>query len=185
MDGMMGAHTRRDLLKAGGALALGWMLGPELAEAARAPVRTLSLYSIHTGESVRADYFVDGRYQRSELEALAQVMRDHRTGTIHPIDPAVLDIMFAVRRALGTPEAFHLVSGYRTPQTNEGKRRGRRRSGVAKNSFHLYGKAVDLYVPSRDLTQVRRVALALRGGGVGYYPRSGFVHLDSGPVRTW
>jgi uncharacterized protein YcbK (DUF882 family) len=185
MDGTTGAHTRRDLLKVGGALALGWMLGPELAEAARSPVRTLSLYSIHTGESVKADYFVDGRYQPAELEAIDRVMRDHRTGTIHPMDPAVLDIMFAVRRALGTPEAFHVVSGYRTRQTNETNRLRSRHSGVAKDSFHLYGRAVDVYVPSRDLTQLRRVALALRAGGVGYYPRSGFVHLDTGPFRTW
>lgn len=177
--------SRRDALALGGTVALGLLLGPATARAALPSTRSLSFYAMHTGEELTADYCVDGRYQPQELRAIARVLRDHRTDQVHAIDPTVLDIVHAVRRMVGSQDAIHVVSGYRSPETNEMKRRRSRWSGVAKDSYHLYGKAIDLIVPDADMRQVRRAAIALEAGGVGYYPRSGFVHLDCGPFRTW
>jgi uncharacterized protein YcbK (DUF882 family) len=177
--------NRREALAFGGTLALGWLLGPTTARAALPATRSLSFYALHTGEELTADYCVDGRYQPQQLQAIARVLRDHRTDQIHDIDPAVLDIVHAVRRMVDSREAIHVVSGYRSPETNEMKRRQSRWSGVAKNSYHLYGQAIDVILPDADVRQVRRAGMALQAGGVGYYPRSGFVHLDCGPFRTW
>lgn len=177
--------SRREALALGGTVALGLLLGPKVARAALPSTRSLSFYAMHTGEELTADYCVDGRYQPQELRAIARILRDHRTDQVHAIDPMMLDIVHAVRRMVGSQDTVHVVSGYRSPETNEAKRRRSRWSGVAKDSYHLYGKAIDLILPNRDMRQVRRAALALESGGVGYYPRSGFVHLDCGPFRTW
>jgi uncharacterized protein YcbK (DUF882 family) len=177
--------SRREALTLGGTLALGLLLRPTTARAALPETRSLSFYALHTGDELTADYCVDGCYQPEQLRAIARVLRDHRTDQMHEIDPAVLDIVHAVRRMVGSREAVHVVSGYRSPETNEMKRRQSRWSGVAKNSYHLYGMAIDVIVPDVDIRQVRRAGLALEAGGVGYYPRSGFVHLDCGPFRTW
>jgi len=174
------APSRRTVLR-WGALTGAAVLGPRAALAARC--RSLSLYAVNTSERLRVDYCVDGRYQPDALAAIARLMRDHRADAVHAIDPKLLDAIAALGRTLGTAEPLHVVSGYRTPQTNEQKRRHER--GVAVASYHVSGKAVDLFVPGRQLASVRRVALALRAGGVGYYPRSGFVHVDTGPVRSW
>jgi uncharacterized protein YcbK (DUF882 family) len=176
--------TRRDLLR-WGALALGAACVPKRAWAARdRTVRSVSLYSVHTGESLRADYCVDGHYQDDVLRQVAWVLRDHRTDQVHPIDPEVLDVLGSVRAAVASSAPFHVVCGYRSPETNALRHLESPRS-VAVDSFHIYGRAVDVYLPQRDLRQLRRAALALGAGGVGYYPRSGFVHLDNGPSRTW
>lgn len=177
--------SRREALALGGTFALGLLVAPATARAARPSSRSLSFYAMHTGEEITADYFVNGRYQPEGLRAIARVLRDHRTDEIHPIDPGVLDILHAVRRMVGSQDAIHVVSGYRSRATNEMKRQSSRWSGVAKDSYHLYGKAIDVILPNRDMRQVRRAAIALQAGGVGYYPRSGFVHLDCGPFRTW
>lgn len=184
VDGMPSerGHSRRGMLRWGLAV-MGTLALPRPARAARVPSRSLTLYSIHTGEMLRADYFVRGEYERGALDAISQLLRDYRTGDVHPIDPAVLDILHAVAGMVGSEEPFHVVSGYRSPETNAWKwRHGR---GVARDSFHLYGRAVDVFLPRRELAHLRRAALALGAGGVGYYPRSGFVHVDTGPVRIW
>jgi uncharacterized protein YcbK (DUF882 family) len=159
------------------------VVGVENADAALTPDRSLSLYSINTGERLAVEYCVRGRYLPDALRAVDELLRDHRTDTVHPIDPKLLDLLFAVRRRLETTSAFEVLSGYRSPETNALKRRTHR--GVAKNSFHLQGRAVDVIMPGRSIRSIRDSALRLARGGVGYYPRSGFVHLDTGPVRQW
>jgi uncharacterized protein YcbK (DUF882 family) len=151
--------------------------------AGRAGCLSLALYCVHTGEKVDVDYFVNGRYEPGSLHEINYVLRDHRNDETHPIDTRTLNIVHAIRAMTGSREALHVVSGYRSPQTNAMLRL--ESSGVAEHSFHMSGQAIDFYLPGRDLRTVRRIALAMRSGGVGYYPYDNFVHVDSGPVRRW
>jgi uncharacterized protein YcbK (DUF882 family) len=177
-------RNRREVLRLAGGLAVGALLGPRAAgAAARSSDRAVALYSINTGERLDVEYFQSGRYRADALDAVSHLLRDHRTGETHVIDPTLLDQVFVLRRALDTRESCHVVCGYRSPETNAVRRR--HHEGVASHSFHLTGRAIDVFVPDRDLRNVRAAALAMYAGGVGYYPDSGFVHLDTGPVRTW
>ena len=176
------APSRRDVLKWGGVAALGLVAWPRGARAAGRS-RTLSLYAVHTDERLTVDYVENGRYQPDALAAINQLLRDHYNDQVYPIDPGVLDILATLHEQLDAGAPFHVLSGYRSPETNEWRRQIS--SGVAEHSFHLTGQAIDLFLPGRDLAQLRGAALALQGGGVGYYPAAGFVHVDSGPVRTW
>ena len=110
-------------------------------------------------------------------------MRDHRTGETHPIDTDLVDQLAALQRRLDAPAPLVLISGYRSPATNEALRQ--RSSGVARSSYHLSGRAADVRVGGVAFEALHREALALGAGGVGAYSGSGFVHLDTGPVRTW
>lgn len=179
--------SRRRVLKLAGHTALAVLGAPILgtpAFAGSAPrTRTLSLYCVHTGERLTAEYFDAGHYQPDALLAIDRLLRDHRTSDVHTIDPRLLDIVHAVSRTLATRAPLHVLSGYRCKATNEWKRRAT--SGVAEHSYHISGQALDFFLPGRSLRDVGRVALGVAAGGVGYYPRSGFVHLDSGPFRTW
>jgi uncharacterized protein YcbK (DUF882 family) len=150
---------------------------------ARFPEKAISLYNTHTGEGVNAVYWVEGEYLPEALAAVDHVLRDHRTDEIKPIDPHLLDLLYAIREELGCQQAFHIISGYRSPTTNAYLRALRR--GVAEHSLHMDGKAVDLRLPGWAAFSVRSVARDLRVGGVGYYPRSEFVHVDVGPIRYW
>lgn len=146
--------------------------------------RTLSLLNTHTGERLKeVVYWEQGRYVPDALNNLNYVLRDHRTNEVHSIDPITLDLMAAISRKVDARRSFEIISGYRSPQSNQALRSNSR--GVAKNSYHMQGKAVDLRLPGVPLKVVRKAAQDLRMGGVGYYPKSDFVHIDSGSVRTW
>lgn len=146
--------------------------------------RTLSLCNLHTGEAVRNVIYWDrGRYVPDGIEEISYLLRDHRTNEIKVMDPAVLDILLALRYRLGQPRLYNVVSGYRSPKTNAMLRE--HTPGVARKSMHVEGKAVDIRVPGVDLAYVRRAAVGLHRGGVGYYPQSDFIHVDSGRVRQW
>jgi len=145
--------------------------------------RQLSFYHIHTGETLKAAYFDNGRYQPDALQAFDKLMRDWRTDTVHAIDPAIYDQLFALQAKVETPGAFHIICGYRSPATNA--MLSERSDGVAKRSLHMDGKALDLNLPGKDLAQLRAAALSLGAGGVGYYPASDFIHMDTGRVRAW
>lgn len=145
--------------------------------------RALSLFCVHTGERLKVDYYVDGRYDAGAMAAIDHLLRDYHNDEICQFDPRVLNQLYDIRRALGSTEPFHVYSGYRSPVTNEKYRRLSER--VAEHSYHLTGQAIDIQLPGRDIRQVRNVAVAMRAGGVGYYPQGGFVHVDSGPVRRW
>lgn len=178
----VGHRSRRDLLKLSAATALGAVLAPRAARGS-AESRALSFYCLHTGEAMTVEYCTGGRYQRDALRTVDRLLRDHRTNEIHRIDPALLDALWALRRHLRSRAQLHVVSGYRSHETNELLRQTE--PGVARASYHIQGRALDFFLPDRPLAHVRRAALGLRFGGVGYYPQSGFVHVDSGPVRTW
>lgn len=145
--------------------------------------RELSFYCVHTGEQLNIDYFVGGRYEPEALEMIDHLLRDYHNDEICQIDPRVLNQLYDLRRALGSSEPFHVFSGYRSPATNESYRRISGR--VAEHSYHMTGQAIDIQLPGRDIRQMRNVAVAMRAGGVGYYPSEGFLHLDSGPIRRW
>jgi len=145
--------------------------------------RSLELLNLHTGERVTATYWENGRYLPDGLAEINNLLRDHRTGDISEMDPELLDLLVQVRDKLETNAPFHIISGYRSPKTNA--MLASHSNGVAKKSFHMQGKAVDIRVPSRSSSSVRQVARTLQRGGVGYYPRSDFVHVDTGNVRYW
>jgi uncharacterized protein YcbK (DUF882 family) len=145
--------------------------------------RALSLVNGHTAERLNCVYWIDGQYVPEALEAFNYILRDWRENLIKPIDPRTIDIMAGTHGLLGCTEPFEVVSGYRSPKTNSMLRGNSR--GVAKNSFHIKGMAVDIACRSRSVRQVASAARTLGAGGVGRYSRSAFTHLDSGPVREW
>ena len=157
---------------------------PSVAEAAPLPLdRDLSLFNIHTGESAAVAYCRSGRIIPPSLETINHVLRDYRTGEVKEIDVRLLDLLNALSRKTAAGRPFHVISGYRSPRTNAYLRANGR--GVAEHSLHLLGRAVDIRMPGLRLRELYRAALSLRGGGVGFYPASDFVHVDIGPVRTW
>lgn len=158
-------------------------LGSPAAGRAHGGERAIALYNAHTGESLKAVYWAEGRYVAETLGEIDVLLRDYRTEDIMPIDPGLIDLLHRLRRRLRTQRAFHVVSGYRSPKTNALLRKNG--TGVALRSLHMRGMAVDLFLPGRNLEAIRRAALSLRGGGVGYYPTPGFVHIDTGGVRSW
>jgi len=179
--------SRRDFLLWGAAGAASLALPARARAVPRRPREeppgTLAFYNTHTGEHLRVAYRNGNRYDRQALKAIDHVLRDHRTGETRPIDTDLLDLLHTLHRKLGAREPFHVISGYRSPRTNEMLRaRGR---GVARRSMHLVGKAVDIRIPGCPLTLLRDAALAEQAGGVGTYPGPGFVHVDVGPVRRW
>ena len=147
------------------------------------PKRSLSLYNPNTKESVNTVYWQDGSFVAQALDEINHIMRDRLTGQTKPIDADLLDLLFAIGTRLKIQRPLHIISGYRSPKTNALLRK--RGKPAAKNSYHLQGKAVDIRVPGYRLSALRKVSTQLRGGGVGYYPRSGFLHVDVGPVRYW
>ena len=151
--------------------------------AAAARPRELSLYHLHTGEKLKVEYY-DGRsYRVDALSEINTYLRDFRTGEIHEIDPHLLDALHDVQASLGRKGTFEIVSGYRYPATNAALRKKSKR--VAKRSLHMQGKAIDIRLPGVETLKLRRAAMDLRCGGVGYYAKSNFIHIDTGRVRYW
>jgi uncharacterized protein YcbK (DUF882 family) len=175
--------SRRRWLIAAGALALAPTVRAARPYGPGTGARAIALEQTHTGERLSLVYAVGDRYVPDALDALAQLLRDHRTGDTHPIDPALFDQLHALRTLTGGHEAFRVISGYRSPRTNDALRA--RSAGVAKSSLHLEGRAIDVRLPGVALADLRDAALSLRAGGVGYYAGSDFVHLDTGLVRVW
>jgi uncharacterized protein YcbK (DUF882 family) len=147
------------------------------------PDRRLSFYNTHTGESATVEYCRAGRLVPDALAKIDHILRDHRTGETKSIDVRMLDLLYTLARTLCTEKPYHVISGYRSPKTNDYLRA--HGEGVAGGSLHLVGKAVDVRVPGIALRDLYRAAVKLAWGGVGIYPRSNFVHLDVGRVRTW
>lgn len=154
------------------------------ALASRPDARTLAFDHTHTGERLSLVYAVGDRYVDDALGALNHFMRDHYTGEIGTMDPQLFDLLHRVKSELGTRSSFQVISGYRCPKTNA-TLKATRGGGVAKRSLHMDGKAIDVRLPGVPLGDLRDAALSLRRGGVGFYPRDQFVHLDTGRVRHW
>jgi uncharacterized protein YcbK (DUF882 family) len=148
-----------------------------------APIRRVAFHNLHTGEKVDAVYWEKGAYVPDALSEVNHVLRDFRNGQVHAIDPGLLNLLDTLSARVGTRGPFHVISGYRSPQTNAMLRRNS--PGVARDSLHMRGTAIDIRLEDVDLARLHQAALSLRGGGVGYYPASDFVHVDVGPVRHW
>lgn len=172
--------SRRLLLRSGIGVAAACVAGPAFA---MAESRKLSLVNTHTGESLAVSYFQAGSYDTAGLEQVARVLRDHRTGDVHPIDPALLDLLHDLQALADRDDAFQVISGYRSPQTN--RLLNARSNGVASRSLHMDGKAIDIRLTGFPTRKLHQLAMSLKRGGVGYYATSDFVHVDTGRVRYW
>ena len=176
-------RARRQVLLGTGIAILGSVASPAIASIGRINVRKLSFDNLHTGERLKADYWVDGEYVPDALQDINRLLRDFRTGDVHPIEPKLLDVLSMLRGMMETEADFQVISGYRSPNTNATLHE--QSGGVAATSLHMRGMAIDVRVGGRPLTGLRDAALHLAAGGVGYYPKSNFVHVDVGRVRRW
>ena len=160
------------------------------AAAAKAPakaIRALAFVHTHTAEKLEIEYCCDGKYDPKALAKLNHLLRDFRTGEVHDIDPKLFDLLHELSTDLDANDSpFHIISGFRSPRTNAMlQQRGGPNTGVASKSLHMVGKAIDIRLPDVKLKDLRQVAASLKRGGVGYYPSSNFVHVDTGRVRYW
>jgi uncharacterized protein YcbK (DUF882 family) len=189
--------TRRRLLMMGSATMVVAVARPGAARSASyetagagggGPAQSLAakrvaLYNLHTAEKLEIEFYRGGDYVADSLSAIQVLLRDHRNGDQHPIDPKLMDYLYDVARTLGVDPVFSVISGYRSPQTNEQLRE--RSDGVARHSLHLEGRAIDVRLKGVSCTELATRAREMSRGGVGYYQKSDFVHLDTGVYRTW
>jgi uncharacterized protein YcbK (DUF882 family) len=181
--------SRRAILKGLSGLALTTAAttflpqAPALAHSLDGSPRNLAFVNAHTGDEIDIVYWAEGRYQPSALKQLDFVMRDWRSGEVAPIDSKLFDLLHALRKDMDSDAPFSIISGYRSPATNARLRE--KSNGVARRSLHMKGMAIDVSLPGRRLSSLRRMAMDQRAGGVGYYPKSGFLHIDTGRVRNW
>jgi uncharacterized protein YcbK (DUF882 family) len=172
---------RRGFLRAAGAAGALLLLPGRLRAAVRP--RALSLHNLHTGERLSLVYREGDRYLPGALASLDRLLRDHRTGEVHAIAPRLLDLLHDLREVTGARGEFEVISGFRSRATNDALRS--RGGAVAAGSLHLVGEAADVRLAGVETARLRRAALALSRGGVGYYPAEDFVHVDVGRVRSW
>jgi uncharacterized protein YcbK (DUF882 family) len=178
-----GTATRRIFLRGlAGAVAAAAVV-PKALLASPSEERVLSFFHTHTNERLTVPYFADGDYLPQGLATLRSFLKDFRTGEEHAIDPSLFDVLNDLRLATGTHSPFHVISGFRSPSTNEMLRE--HGGGVARGSMHLVGRAIDVRLSDKSSALLRDAAIELGRGGVGYYRISDFVHVDTGRVRRW
>ncbi len=183
---MMKPTTRRQILKLGVQASLTVLIPLPLSAAIKSaspPDRKIAFYNTHTKEALEVSYFKNGKYDQIALDRINFILRDHRTGGVRSIDKNLLNLLTIVASRTKSADPFHVISGYRSPATNAMLRKIS--SGVSTKSLHLVGKAIDIRLPDYDTMALRNLCVGLKCGGVGYYSRSNFVHLDIGRVRTW
>ena len=168
-------------------LAAATLAGPMIATPVQAALRgerRLSLVHTHTGERLSLAYAVGEHFRPTALDELDHFLRDHYSGDVGHIDPQLFDLLHRVQQGLGRAGAFEIISAFRSPATNA-RLRQTGGGGVARHSLHLQGRALDVRLPGAALADLRDAALSLRAGGVGFYARQQFVHVDTGRVRAW
>jgi len=163
-----------------GALAFG---AAPVSAALSLPERRIRLANAHTWEKLDLVYWADGDYIPESMAEINHLMRDHRANRVKAIDVKLIDQLYILVSSLETQERVHILSGYRTPETNAALRR--RSNGVAKYSLHMEARAMDINIPGVHPKDIHTNAMTMKAGGVGYYARSGFVHIDTGKVRSW
>ncbi len=182
--------SRRKFLQHAGIAAFaagaGVMAQPSVAAAidgAKPDAKRIAFENLHTGEDLDVEFFGDQGYVATAMSSIETVLRDFRTGGLHPIDPRLMDYLHHVAHSFGMYPRFQVISGYRSPQTNAMLHA--RSSGVASHSLHMQGRAIDIRFADVDCAVLAERARGLRRGGVGYYRASNFVHLDTGSLRSW
>jgi uncharacterized protein YcbK (DUF882 family) len=176
---------RRDFLTfAAGCVSL-LVTSPVLAHLSTTEKRTLYFYNKDNNATVNTVYWTpDQGYLGEAFKEINWALRDHYNDQVIDFDPKLLDQLYALQLKMNyLKKPVRIISGYRSPTTNARLRRSNKR--VAKNSFHMYGKAIDIYMPGRSVSALYRAARSLKAGGIGYYPKCNTIHLDTGPVRTW
>lgn len=183
--------TRRNFLRYGcaalgavGSVASGTAWASDMPLFAKR-TQTLEFAHLHTHEYLSLVYAIDGKKLAPAHQRLERFLRDHYTDEVGSIDPKLFDLLYRLRVTLDTREPFQVISGFRSAKTNNRLRNKSRRSGVAKKSLHMVGQAIDIRLSGVSLTDLRDAAVSLQAGGVGYYPRSDFVHVDIGAIRRW
>ena len=178
------SYSRRTFLFFSAAAGAALVVRPDTSSAAVAATRMIALHTRWSDETFVGPYLQQGRYLSTALDEINHLFRDRHNQTIHRIDVRVLDLLYNLRLRTGYRGSIEVVCGYRSPETNRMLRRKDRH--VAKDSLHVTGQAIDVrFDQGLDLSDAHATALAMRAGGVGYYPRQKFMHLDIGPVRTW
>lgn len=184
VGGEPGGVTRRSFVRALGiAVAAPMVLLPRRASASQGPARRLTFHHLHTNERLSLVYYANGFYIARAIAKMSWFLRDHRNGEARVIDPRLFDVLHRTASTVGSHGTYEVICGYRSPATNEMLRA--HTSGVAKNSLHIVGRAIDVRLTDLDTCKLRDTAKDLRCGGVGYYEHSDFVHLDTGRVRFW
>lgn len=179
--------TRRKLIQTGLAF-VACSAVPVLSSSAynfvsKESTRSLYLHNTHTGESLKTVYWEDGVYITEAIKDISYILRDYRTNDMVNMSPHLLDVIAALHKKVDSRKPFEVISGYRSPRTNTWLYENT--GGVNPNSLHMYGKAIDIRLKDCHLKHLRNAAIAMRQGGVGYYPESNFVHVDVGPVKNW
>ncbi|MGB9098290.1 DUF882 domain-containing protein [Erwinia sp.] len=177
------AHRRKWLTLGGAALGCALLPGQAFASLSTSRPRVLTLNNLNTGETLKTEFFNGKSYDKDELSRLNHFFRDYRANKVKNIDPHLFDQLYRLQALLDTRKPVTLISGYRSLATNNSLRSHSK--GVAKHSYHTLGQAMDLHIDGIALNNVRKAALSMRAGGVGYYPSSNFVHIDTGPARHW
>ncbi len=175
--------SRRSFLKKSAIITSTACLTPQEILAYGGEKKVLKLHNVHLNRTFYAPFFEKNYYKLSGLFEINKAFVDYRAKEMTRIDIKLINLLYDIKKHIGHDVTFNVLSGYRTRRTNDMLRR--HREGVAKNSYHIKGKAVDIYVPNVSLRKLRNIALGMQRGGVGYYPRSNFVHVDVGPVRSW
>lgn len=178
---------RRKFLKMGLAGVLGAAIPFATTKAVFASNKSeawsISFINARTRESFSGVYRVGDKYLPEAFERINYILRDFRTGEVFPMDPKIIDMLSIINKEVDIDNSYEILSGYRSPKTNS--MLGGKSRNVAKNSFHMYGQALDVRVPDYSTRNIRNIAKSMGVGGVGYYPRSNYVHIDTGNVRSW
>lgn len=179
--------NRRHFLQKAAALSAAGLSSSLLSQQAMAGdlrgERILRAYNIHTGEMVSATFWANGHYIDEEVQALDFLVRDHRANMAVAMQRQLYQNLYQLQELFDSRQPLYVISGYRAPETNAGLRKVS--NGVAQRSLHTLGQAMDIRIPGVSHRNLHEAALALGSGGVGYYPKSGFVHIDTGRVRHW
>jgi len=177
-------QTRRGFLQLGVAALVCSVSNPVMAAIPRIKgLRGLAFHNLHTDERLNVTYWQNGKYSRPAMAKINNILRDHYSGDTHPMDVRLMDLIYDLQNRVGHHGPVEIISGYRSPKTN--MMLASYSDGVAKRSYHTKGQAIDLRMQGKSLSKIYHTALNMRRGGVGFYPDSEFVHVDTGPIRTW